>query len=396
MPVATMARALQSQQAMLGSGAVRVWFVWVCLTTGCWTSEPLIDGTFTRAQWMKLQGELLLPPPPANPCALAGFSDSASCAAAQTLAADLFDETALSAAPCNPPTMPCNAPTACATCHDAKHAWIDSRTADNVSLAATPTASFTKHNALGMFNIAYKLELAPQQPVFTWIGKFNDPAQVIRKLAIPIAMNSSDQIVESVIASPPPMKMYDVEYAAAFPGQPPAAANIASAFVAYLVSSKFITNPTPFDCYLQGNDAALTDSAKRGFAVFVGRGTCIECHSGPLLTDFQFHATGVPQAGPNVKLVDNGRADVTNDPADTGKFMTQSLREIANTGPYMHDGSLATLGDVIAFYRGGGVAAGYNGTKDPRITPLDLTDADARDLEEFLRALTQSSSVSCP
>src|SRR5262249_20698146 len=131
----------------------------------------------------------------------------------------------------------------------------------------------------------------------------------------------------------------------------------------------------------------ISDAAKRGFAVFVGRGMCSECHSGPLFSDLEDHDTGVDQSGPGVPPIDLGRGAITNKD-DNGKFLTGPLRQIASTGPYMHDGWLGSLGDVIQFYRQGGVTGSYSGTRDARIVPADMTDDDAADLEVFLGTLT--------
>jgi cytochrome c peroxidase len=109
---------------------------------------------------------------------------------------------------------------------------------------------------------------------------------------------------------------------------------------------------------------------------------CIECHRGPLFTDYRFHVTGVEQRGENAPSIDPGPW-----PFGTGTFYTAPLRQISETGPYMHDGSLQTLADVIWFYRQGGAATGYVGEKDPLMQPLDITDDEARDLEAFLCAL---------
>jgi cytochrome c peroxidase len=108
-----------------------------------------------------------------------------------------------------------------------------------------------------------------------------------------------------------------------------------------------------------------------------------------MFSDFGYRNTGVPRTADNTVL-DNGRNDLTNDPNDLGRFVTPMLRQVAQTGPYMHDGSLATLRDVVEFYRRGGDAGGV-GTRDPRIVPLDLTDGDASDLVAFLDALTGQS-----
>jgi hypothetical protein len=180
---------------------------------------------------------------------------------------------------------------------------------------------------------------------------------------------------------------YADEHAAAF-GSSPSFGGVFQdaeiAMTAYLrrVSSLY----GGFDNYLAGDEDALSPAAKRGFGVFVGRGTCIECHRGPAFTDFEFHVTGAPQTGENVPEVDHGRGDVTGS-ADDGKFLTPMLRNVARTAPYMHDGALASLSDVVELYRQGGRAEGYAGTKDPRIQPLDMTDQDASDLVAFLESL---------
>ncbi|HEV3004899.1 MAG TPA: cytochrome-c peroxidase, partial [Pirellulales bacterium] len=115
--------------------------------------------------------------------------------------------------------------------------------------------------------------------------------------------------------------------------------------------------------------------------LFESRGRCWRCHRGPNYSDEEFHNTGVAalQATP-----DRGRHAVTGDESDQGRFKTPSLRDVSRTGPYMHDGSLATLCDVVAFYNRGG---GKNPRLDPVIAPLGLTDDDVESLVEFLKAL---------
>jgi cytochrome c peroxidase len=105
---------------------------------------------------------------------------------------------------------------------------------------------------------------------------------------------------------------------------------------------------------------ALSDAARAGLQIFRGRGTCARCHIGPSFTDEQFHNTGVAWA-PAIsnsrtegRFLDDGRAVVTGRPRDRGAFKTPTLREVARTAPYMHDGSLASLEDVVNFYSSGG------------------------------------------
>jgi cytochrome c peroxidase len=116
--------------------------------------------------------------------------------------------------------------------------------------------------------------------------------------------------------------------------------------------------------------------------LFQGKAGCGQCHSGPNLTDEQFHNTGI--AWRTGTLTDEGRAGITRAPADRGAFKTPTLREIARTAPYMHDGGLATLNDVIDYYDTGGAK---NPALDPQLKPLHLSAADKQDLLAFLRSL---------
>jgi cytochrome c peroxidase len=365
--------------------------MWVVLVAGCWSEAPLVDGAFTPAQWAQLQTRLSFGPPK-DPCALAGFTPdrSASCMAAQQLAQLLFVDTSLSV-PASVPDVDGTpfVPISCETCHQLP-STTDPRTFNNVSRGA---AGYTSRNALSLLDLAYKAELGNGHS-FTWTGGASSPGEVAMLVALVKAgaLHSNAANLASTIQSD---ATYASLYATAFPDGQFTLANLEQMWNAYLYAPPFVTALAPFDHWLRGEEGAMSESAKRGFAVFVGRGTCIECHSTSMFTDYDFHATGVPQQGDHVPAADAGRGQVTNDPADTGKFLTPSLRDVARTAPYMHDGVFATLADVIAFYRAGGVATGYDGTKDPRIVPLDLTDDDAQDLEAFLVALTQCDGTTC-
>ena len=127
----------------------------------------------------------------------------------------------------------------------------------------------------------------------------------------------------------------------------------------------------------------MSDAARRGLVLFRGKARCASCHAGPLLTDEQFHNTGIAwRAG---KLTDEGRARVTHVAADRGAFKTPTLREIARTAPYMHDGSVKTLEAVVDFYDRGGVP---NPGLDRQLRPLQLTGAEKQDLIALLESLS--------
>lgn len=192
-------------------------------------------------------------------------------------------------------------------------------------------------------------------------------------------------------------------------------ANFGKAIAAYM--RKLVSRDAAFDKYVAGDKSAISASAENGLKVFLGKGECVGCHSGPHFEDGQFHALGVPQSGPHVPAADLGRfTDVaplltspfnTNGafsanvntgkltglvqvPAQTGQFRTKGLRGVGVTGPYMHSGQLATLGDVVAFYNvGGGSDLGDAGaTKDAKIKPLGLSTQESADLVEFMKTLT--------
>ena len=215
---------------------------------------------------------------------------------------------------------------------------------------------------------------------------------------------------------------YAERFERSFPGRGITAETLGMALASY--ERTLVSGGSPFDHYYGGNDPdALDPAAQRGLALFVGPAGCVACHpmaaDGALFTDDAFHNTGVGyraamapdetrrgtarvQAAPGVVLDvpraiiaqvseraqnDLGRYEVTGDPADRWRYRTPTLRNVALTAPYMHDGSLATLRDVVEFYDGGGVP---NEGLDPRIRSLELSDAQVGELVAFLESLTGS------
>ncbi len=169
----------------------------------------------------------------------------------------------------------------------------------------------------------------------------------------------------------------------------------------------------PFDRFLAGDEDAMTEAARRGMDLFNGRAGCISCHNGALASDQQFYDLGVPpaaefgqdplyqitlrwelyQKGVPEDLYRNGTDDlglfhVTKRPGDIGKFRTPSLRELRWTDPYMHNGALPTLADVVAFYNAGGGEGQTAG-----LQPLGLTGAEQADLVAFLESLSMDEPL---
>jgi cytochrome c peroxidase len=139
-----------------------------------------------------------------------------------------------------------------------------------------------------------------------------------------------------------------------------------------------VTPDSRFDRYARGDKSALSQEEKRGLLVFFGKASCSECHKGPNFTDNQYHNLGI--AGK-----DAGRFAVTKKEEDRNAFKTPTLRNVELTAPYMHDGSSATLEEVIDLYdRGGGEGA----HKSKLLFPLNLTAQEKADLLSFLKTLT--------
>ena len=188
----------------------------------------------------------------------------------------------------------------------------------------------------------------------------------------------------------------------------PHLANAWDAIAAY--QRTIITDATqvPFDRFLAGDTAAMSDAAQRGMDLFNGRAGCTSCHNGALVSDQRFYNIGVPAAAefqedPLYQITvrwelyqkgvpedvyragddDLGLYHVTKRPGDKGKFRTPSLRELRWTDPFMHNGSLATLQDVVAFYNAGGGEGQTAGLQS-----LNLSDAEQSDLVAFLEALS--------
>jgi cytochrome c peroxidase len=170
-----------------------------------------------------------------------------------------------------------------------------------------------------------------------------------------------------------------------------------------------VTGESAFDRFLAGDAAAISESAKRGWALWNGKARCNTCHAfgdaTPSLSDNKFHNIGVAAKNKDFaalarraaavkdpaelafdpEFTELGRFVVTKQPKDIGAFKTPGLRDVALTAPYMHDGSEATLKDVVVFYDKGGEPNPY---LDGGIVPLKLTEQEKQDLVAFMESLT--------
>ena len=158
-------------------------------------------------------------------------------------------------------------------------------------------------------------------------------------------------------------------------GADPTPALLARALAAY--QGTVFSIDAPFDRYLAGDEQALSPLAQQGMKLFGGKARCGECHSGPNFTDELFHCLGLPG--------DAGRGAVTGHEKSVGEFKTPSLREVALTAPYMHDGSVATLAETVEVYDRGGTP---HPNLSPKMTKLGLSADEKKAIVAFMQALS--------
>ncbi|HTV32118.1 MAG TPA: cytochrome c peroxidase [Methylocella sp.] len=291
---------------------------------------------------------------------------------------------------------------ACATCHDPIKGFVDHR--GNAATSAGVRDQHGQRNAPTVLNAMF-------QTSQFWDGRaasLEEQAKLPILNPVEMGQKNPDDVVAKIAKIP--------EYAQAFQsllGRSPTYDDIAGAIAAF-ERTQYSGN-SPFDRFLSGDAQAVDDRAKRGWALFQGKGRCSSCHAfnlvSPLFSDLKFHNIGIAAHKQNftelahkalailktgdTKQIDElalqtsyselGRFLVTKNPSDIGAFKSETLRNIAITAPYMHDGSLATLWDVIDHYNKGGVPNPY---LDGGMQRLALSEAEIDDLVAFLFTLT--------
>ena len=212
---------------------------------------------------------------------------------------------------------------------------------------------------------------------FFWDGRAASlEEQALHPIESPLEMGST---VAAAVKRLQAHKDYPAAFRAAF-DDGVSAANLARALASF--ERVLLAGDSRVDRFRAGRFAALSDGERQGLWLFESRGRCWRCHSGQTFSDEGYHNTGVSWgAGP----ADLGRHAVTRREADRGRFKTPSLRGVAHTAPYMHDGSLATLEEVVEHYNRGG---NKNPQLDPLMQPLGLSKRDVADLVAFLKALS--------
>lgn len=284
----------------------------------------------------------------------AAAAHSPALAARIALGRDLFHDPRLSG----------SGKASCATCHDPARAFTDGRKTGH-----GPAGDILARNVPALYDLAWG-------KAYFWDGRAPTlEAQARVPILATDEMAGDFAVITRILSA-------DEDFAARFSGAYPAAKSrgvtedmVVGALAAYVRS--LASPPSRFDAWVAGDDAVLDAEEQEGFRIFVGKGGCVSCHGGWRLTDDGFHDVGLPGS-------DKGRDG-------RPEFKTPSLREAANTPPYMHDGSLATLADVVDHYADGVI-------RRPSLAPtlvqdLDLSAAEKSALVAFLKTLSSEKAV---
>lgn len=255
----------------------------------------------------------------------------------------------------------------CASCHDPAHGF-----AGREPRAVGVMGRQGRRNAPSLLNRAYAGGLF-------WDGREASlELQALGPIQDKLEMgNTVEEAVKRLQADAKYRSQFEATYSDGVTG-----ANLGKALASF--ERTLLLGDSKIDRFRVGDVVHLNEQERHGLWLFESRGRCWRCHSGANFTDEQFHNTGVSWGGMPADL---GRYEVTKQQADRGRFKTPTLRGVALTPPYMHDGSMATLAEVVEFYNRGGNKNPY---LDPVIAPLELSKDDIASLLAFLKALSES------
>lgn len=306
-----------------------------------------VTGFARMMVWRQIFARPTTPPP-----ALSPFE------ARRELGRDLFSD----------PRLSDNGRSSCATCHKPDKAFSDGR-----ATAIGPKGKDLKRNVPHLVDLAWQRQ-------FFWDARAPTlEAQALGPLLSPDELAADMTAVVEALSNDPALP---ARFAAAFPAQTEDAPPITPERIVEAIADyerSLVSPRTRFDDWIDGRDDALTDAEKDGFAIFVGKGGCVSCHGSWRLTDDTVHDIGV-------KSADLGRGALPGPEQGLPQFKTPSLRELTKTAPYMHDGSLPTLADVVDHYAG-------NLDLRPSLAPnlvrnLKLSPSEKAALIAFLKTLS--------
>ena len=260
---------------------------------------------------------------------------------------------------------------ACTSCHVRPKGWTDGEV-----LSRRDNGDMNTRHTPTMYNVGYST-------LFYWDGRAPTlEAQVLAAWRVQISADPAK--ATAIIAAVPG---YVSEFQKVF-GGPPTQDSIVKALAAYLRAK--VSGLSPWDRHEMGVRGAVSDDAKAGFQVFMGKGRCAVCHTPPAYSDFNFHNIGLEAGKPKPDL---GRGAVTKKPEDNSAFKTPTLRSVAISGPYFHDGSRRTLEEAVRYMASGG---GNDPGKSQILIDTRLTDTEIRQVVAFLESLTSDEPYTAP
>jgi cytochrome c peroxidase len=268
----------------------------------------------------------------------------------------------------------------CATCHKPENAFSEP-TAVSTGIKSQKGG----RKSPSFVNLAWTL-----YPHFFWDGRAASlEEQALGPIANPIEMGSTHDAMVTTLGRIGDYKAY---FKQAFGSEEITKERVAKAIADY--ERTRMSGNSPWDRWKRNKDeAAVSAQVKQGDELFFGKAECNQCHLGQNFTDSLFHNLGVGWEGKAKKFADVGRAAVSKQKEDTGAFKTPGLREVAKHAPYMHDGSIATLREVVLHYAKGG---NTNPFLSPKLKKLNLKDAEVDALVKFLEALSGEGYLDTP
>lgn len=260
----------------------------------------------------------------------------------------------------------------CASCHKPENGFSE----------PTPVSTGIKKQKGGRKAPSFLNQAWTLYPHFFWDGRAASlEEQALGPIANPIEMGNTHEVMVTTLSQIAAYKPYFKE---AFGSGEITKERVAKAIADY--ERTRMSGNSPWDRWKKNKDeAAVAADVKQGDALFFGKAECNQCHLGQSFTDSLFHNLGIGWDEKANKLKDEGRAAVSKKKEDSGAFKTPGLREVKKRAPYMHDGSIATLREVVLHYNKGGNRNPY---LSPKLKKLNLTDAEVDALVKFMEALS--------
>lgn len=251
----------------------------------------------------------------------------------------------------------------CASCHNPDLAFSDGK-----------PRSIGIDGRVGLRNSPSLINVAYQRLLFWDGGSFTLEAQVLAPLENKDEMNAElEPVLQRLRTDTTYIRLFDRAF-----GEAPSIRSLTQAVAAY--QRTLVSTGSRYDQYVAGQTDALTTQERAGLDLFNGKAGCVTCHAGPLFTNFSFENKGLSMA-----LADSGRARITGLSSDFGKFKVPSLRNVALTAPYMHDGRFSTLETVLQHHNQGG---SHTRNQSPMIKAINLTPEETSAIVAFLHSLT--------